>query len=120
MNKNFNRIKFGILIFIGGIILLLINDYFKSRTVHFKKYDFVVTKVENTPTGGVTPFHNDIEIDMWQYDFFPYNCVKVGDSIHKGAEQKYLYIFRRDETQKFILIDSIQPTGIYSWPYKNE
>ena len=86
--------------------------------MHFEKYDFVVTKLTDTPTGSVIPSQNDIEMDMWQYNFYPKGILKLGDSIHKGAEEKYLYIFRRGETENFMLIDSIQPTGIYSWNYK--
>jgi hypothetical protein len=120
MNKNFNKIRYlPIIIFIGAVIFSFINTYFKSRAVHFKKYDFVVTKVTDTPTGSTIPFENDTEMYMWQYNFFPRSIIKVGDSIHKGSEEKYLYIFRRDETEKFILIDSIQPTGMYSWNYKH-
>lgn len=118
MSKKFNKIKYlPILIFIGAVIFSFVNTYFKSKTVHFEKYDFVVTKITPTPTGSVIPSQNDFEMDMSQYSFFPKNIIKVGDSIHKGAEEKYLYIFRRDETYNFILIDSIQPTGIYSWNY---
>jgi hypothetical protein len=120
MNKKFNKIKYlPFLIFLGIVFFSFINTYFKSRAVHFDKYDFVVTKVTNTPTGGAIPCKGDVEIDMWQYHIFPKNIVKVGDSIHKGSEEKYLFIFRKDETEKLIVIDSIQPTGMYYWNYKN-
>jgi hypothetical protein len=119
MSKKFNKIRYvPILIFIAAVIFSFINAYFKSRAVHFKKYDFIVTKITPTPTGSVIPSQNDFEMNMWQYSFYPKSIIKVGDSIHKGAEEKYLYIFRRDETDNFILIDSIQPTGIYFWNYK--
>ncbi|GAA4125854.1 hypothetical protein GCM10022250_12030 [Flavobacterium chungbukense] len=95
------------------------NTYFKSRNVHFKEYDFVVTKVIKTPTGSAIPFNKDIKMDMWQYNFYPEKIINIGDSIHKGAEEKFLYIFRRDKSEKFILGDSIQPTGMYSWKYKS-
>jgi hypothetical protein len=87
--------------------------------VHFNKYDFVVTNITNTPTGGAILFKGDIEMEMWQYHFFPKSIIKIGDSIHKESEEKYLFIFRKDETENFILIDSIQPTGMYYWSYKN-
>ncbi|MET0944581.1 MAG: hypothetical protein ABWY22_04180 [Flavobacterium sp.] len=107
------------MILIGALLFSFINTYFKSRAVHFNKYDFVVTKVSDTPTGGTIPFKNDTEMCMWQYNFFPRSIIKVGDSIHKGPEEKYLYIFRRDKAEKFLLIDSIQPTGMYFWNYKS-
>ena len=114
MSKKFNKIKYApILILIGVVIFSFVNTYFKSRKVHFEKYDFVVTKIINTPTGSAIPFKNDIEMDMWQYNFYPKNIIHIGDSVHKGSEEKNLYIFRRNETEKFILIDSIQPTGMY-------
>ncbi|MBF4516220.1 hypothetical protein IRZ71_07700 [Flavobacterium sp. ANB] len=119
MSKKFSKIRYiPIVLFIGAVIFSFVNSYFKSRTVHFEKYDFVITKVTDTPTGTAIPFQNDIKMDMQQYIFFPNRIIKVGDSIHKGAEEKYLYIFRRDETKNFILIDSIEPTGLYSWNYK--
>ncbi|TDO70463.1 hypothetical protein EV143_11186 [Flavobacterium chryseum] len=119
MSKKFNKIKYlPIYIFIGAVLFSFINTYFKSRTVHFEKYDFVITKINDTPTGSAIPLQNDSEMNLWQYSFYPKSIIKVGDSIHKGSEEKYLYIFRKDETKNFILIDSIQPTGIYSWSYK--
>jgi hypothetical protein len=121
MSKNSNKSKIKyipILIFIGVLIFSFINTYFKSKTIHFGKYNFVVTKVIATPTGNIIPYQNDIERDMWQYSFYPRNIIKVGDSIHKGSEEKYLFIFRKNTTANFILIDSIKPTGIYYWNYK--
>jgi sorbitol-specific phosphotransferase system component IIA len=55
---------------------------------------------------------------MWQYTFYPKDIIKIGDSIHKGSEEKYLFIFRKDSTGNYIVVDSIQPTGMYSWNYK--
>ena len=120
MNSKFNKIKYlPFLIFLGAISFSFINTYFKSRAVHFDNYDFVVTKVTHTPTGRAIPYKGDIEMSMWQYHFFPKEIIKIGDSIHKGSEEEFLFIFRKDETEKFILIDSIQPTGMYYWNYKN-
>ena len=120
MYKKINKTRYiPILIFILGVIFVFVNTYLNSRHVHFNEYDFVVTKVAKTPTGSAIPFNKDIEMEMWQYQFYPEKIIKIGDSIHKGTEEKCLYIFRRDETEKFILADSIQPTGMYSWKYKS-
>lgn len=109
----------GFFIFLGMIIYSNANTYFKSKEVHFNKYDFVVTKVTGSPTGHAIPFKENQEMDMCQYYLFPKKIIKAGDSIHKGSEEKYLFIFRKDEDEKFILIDSIEPTGMFSWNYKN-
>jgi hypothetical protein len=121
MNKTLNKNKIRyipFLIFIVFVIFTFINTYFKSKAVHFGKYDFVITKITTTPTKTAIPYQGNVEKYMWQYTFYPKDIIKIGDSIHKGSEEKYLFIFRKDSTGNYIVVDSIQPTGMYSWNYK--
>lgn len=121
MNKNLNMNKIRyvpFLIFIVFVIFTFINTYFKSKAVHFANYDFVITKISITPTSTAIPYHGNIEKYMWQYTFYPKSIIEIGDSIHKGSEEKYLLIFRKDTTGNYIVVDSIKPTGMYSWKYK--
>jgi hypothetical protein len=91
--------------------------FFKSREESIMSYNFVVSKIDVSPTKSMILYNNEKEIDLWNYDLRDYDGVETGDSIAKKKCAKYLYVYKKDKyTNKYKLFLKVEPTGLF--PYK--
>lgn len=97
-----NKSVIFIFIFIFFILLVLINNFIQSKKGEIKQVNFLITKIEVTPTKSLILYDGDKEVELWNYDIRDYEDVKVGDLVCKDKKSEDLFILRKDKlTGKF-------------------
>lgn len=91
-----------------------INTFLKSKKEFETKYNFVIDKIEITPTKRMVFFKDNQEINLWNYTIMDNEDVLVGDLIYKEKCSKYLYIYRKDKQGLYKEHLKYSPRGIFS------
>jgi hypothetical protein len=90
------------ILFILFILFVLINNSIQSKKGETKEVNFIITKIEVTPTKSLILYDGDKEVELWNYDIRDYEDVKIGDLVHKDKTSEDLFILRKNElTDKF-------------------
>ncbi|WP_291102483.1 MULTISPECIES: hypothetical protein [unclassified Flavobacterium] len=107
--------KYWPLIFFVLVVLYSFgNLFFKSREESVISYNFVISKINVSPTKSLILYKNENEVDIWNYDIRENEGVEAGDSIAKKKCAKYLYVYKKDKhTNKYKLFLKVEPTGIF-------
>ncbi|MWB95191.1 hypothetical protein GON26_12540 [Flavobacterium sp. GA093] len=109
-NKIVFLVSFFTIIFLGVIA----NFYFKSKQEMSKSYNFIITKIDITPTKSLALYDNYKKVRFWNYDIRAYQDVKVGDAVYKYKNSDFLIILRRNQiTGKYEEHLKILPSGIF-------
>ena len=94
-----------IFIFIFGffVLFVLINDFIQIRKGEKEQVNFIISKIDVSPTKSLILFDGDKEVELWNYIIPDYEYVKVGDLVNKNKNSQELFILRRDKiTGKFM------------------
>ena len=75
--------------------------FFILQQIKCKSYNFIITKVEITPTHTLEVFNNNEKIAFWNYIISENEGVEIGDLIYKKKCSKYLYIYKKNEMGKY-------------------
>lgn len=107
---------FMIIVFISIGFYILINTFLKSRKEYRTTYNFVITKIEVTPTYSLEFFDKSEKIVIWNYIISGNQGVEIGDSIYKKKCSKYLYIYKKNNNGKYEIYLKVSPSGLF--PYE--
>lgn len=111
-----------LIIAIGLCIIagIFINNLIKSYKEYNITHNFIVTKVKTFESGTIGLYNGSERINTTNYKLSTYDNIKIGDSIYKGKNEKYLFIYRKSNVGKYQLISKEKPTGMFSsfWSYK--
>lgn len=99
---------------------IFINTIIKSYKEYNNTHTFIVTKVKTFESGTIGLYNGSERINTTNYKLSGYDTIKVGDSIYKGKHEKYLFIYRKGNDGKYLLLSKEKPTGLFSgfWSYK--
>ncbi|OUL60733.1 hypothetical protein [Flavobacterium sp. AJR] len=106
-----------IFVFIGVALFIFLNTFFKSREEYRNSYNFVITKIEISPTKTLIFYNNKEEITLWNYIITDYEKVEIGDLLCKKECSKYLYIYRKNNRGVYNLHLKINPTGLFPFEW---
>ncbi|MET3022105.1 hypothetical protein [Flavobacterium hydatis] len=102
-----------IIVFIGVALFIFLNTFFKSREEYRNNYNFVITKIEKSPTKTLIFYNNKEKITLWNYIITDYEEVEVGDLLSKKECSKYLYIYRKNDLGVYSLHLKVNPIGLF-------
>ncbi|AYN03970.1 hypothetical protein [Flavobacterium sp. 140616W15] len=88
-------------VIVGVVLFIFLNTFIRSRNEYQKSYNFIITKVEITPTHTLEVFNNNEKIAFWNYIISENEGVEIGDLIYKKKCSKYLYIYKKNEMGKY-------------------
>ncbi|RKR09235.1 hypothetical protein C8C83_0855 [Flavobacterium sp. 90] len=109
-----SKILFVVIFFTIIFLGVITNFYFKSKQEMSKSYNFIITKIDITPTKSLVLYDNNKKIRLWNYDIRDYQDVKVGDVVCKHENSNFLFILRRNNlTGKYEEHLKISPSGIF-------
>jgi hypothetical protein len=101
------------IIFIFIILSVLINTFIKSKNEHEKSYNFIITKIEKTPTKTLEFYNKKEKIVFWNFIVSSSNDVKIGDLIIKEKCSNILFIYKKNKKMKFEKHSFIKFSGIF-------
>ena len=105
------------MIIVVVIVIPIVNTFIHAKMEFRNKYDFIISKIEITPTQRMSLYNEKGEnIDFWSYIIMSYEDVKVGDYIYKDRCSRFLYVFKRNAFGKYEQHQKIAPTGMF--PYE--
>lgn len=105
--KNIPVLVFGCIIF--GVLL---NTFIQSRKECKANYNFVITKIEVTPTNSLVLYHDKEKIKLWNYIISDRQGVKSGDLLRKKSYSKYLYVYKKNSKGQYSKIIKVNPLAI--------
>ncbi len=103
-----------ILIFGLIVIFTLINTFFKSKIENETQYNFVITKIEVTPTNSLVFYDKNKKISLWNFIVSENEKVNVGDMIYKERRSDYLYVMRKSINGDYKVYRKENYTGLFS------
>ncbi len=86
---------FFIFLFFFGIITT--NSYLQSRKELSSNYNFIITKIELTPTNLMIFYDKDEETLFHNFKINYDEDIKIGDKIIKEKDSEILRIFRKNK-----------------------
>lgn len=112
-----NKLKYFIpIIVIVGLIFIFLNSYFQTKKECESSYNFVITKIKETPTKQWTFFNEDKEVELWGFIVSSKEDIKAGDILYKPVCSAYIQILRKDRNGRDIVISEANYTGMF--PYE--
>jgi len=118
MKTSSQRTKFKkylpIVIFGFIVIFVSINTFIKSRIENNAKYNFVITKIEVTPTSTLIFYDKNKQISFWNFIVSKNEKINIGDLIYKEKCSPFLYIMRKDKNNKYKVYKRENYTGLFS------
>jgi hypothetical protein len=101
------------LIFVFIILFIFINTFIKSRNEHKKSYNFIVTKIEKTPTNTLEFYNKKEKIVFWNFIVSSNNNVEIGDLIIKEECSNFLFIYKKNKKLKYEKHSFIRFSGLF-------
>ena len=89
--------KYIFLLFICFFGITIIYSYIQSRKEFRKDYNFIITKIEVTPTKLMIFYNKDEEIFFNNFKIIYYEDVKIGDKIVKEKDSNVLRVYRKNK-----------------------
>lgn len=83
-------------LFIAFVVFTLINMIIQSNIEDDKTYNFVITKIEVTPTRSLQVYDGNEKIDFWNFTIPKSARVEIGDLICKQKNSYFLIVKRKD------------------------
>lgn len=77
-------------------IFLLVMDKYLSIKQKNISLNFIVTKIERTPTQRLKLYDGENELDLRNYTFAHYEDIKIGDSVVKTGNDDRLFFYRKN------------------------
>lgn len=112
------RLK-GVLIVVIVVVLFVFgNTYVSSRKEYKTELNFKISKIDITPTNSLELYDMKGEkISLWNFTLISNEGIIIGDSIYKGAFSEKLYVFKRNNDNRYKYYESVSPSGIFplSW-----
>jgi hypothetical protein len=99
-------------ILIIGLGVIFVNTFIQSRNEYKKKFDFIITKIEITPTSTLIFYNNDEKIEFWNYTIMKDEGVIVGDKIVKDRCSEKLFIYKKINNEYVIFLIK-KPDGLF-------
>ncbi|WP_234111061.1 hypothetical protein [Chryseobacterium sp. R2A-55] len=97
------------------VFIIVINYYLQSKKELKNEINFIITKIEVSPTKSLILYSNNREVKLWNYDIRDYEDVKVGDLVRKNKFAKELLVLRKNKkTGKYNVTITLMPSGIIS------
>jgi hypothetical protein len=91
------KIKYIFLLFLSFFLVTIIISYIDSQKELGKAYNFIITKIELTPTKLMIFYNKDEEVFFNNFRIIYYEDVRIGDKIVKEKNSKVLKIFRKNK-----------------------
>lgn len=104
-------------VFIGIVLFIFINTFIKSKNEYKKAYNFVITKIEISPTNTLILYDNKKKITLWNYTIMDYEGVKIGDLLCKKECSKYLYIYKKNDMGVYTVHLKVNPSGLFPFEW---
>lgn len=112
--KIFLKKYWPLILFVLAVFYSFGNMFFKSKEENMISYNFVISKINMSPTNSLILYNNENEVDLWNYNIMQDEGVEVGDSVAKEKCAKYLYVYKKDKhTNKCKLYLKVEPSGIF-------
>lgn len=106
--------KYIIVLFItGAVLFIFLNTFIRSRNEYQKSYNFVITKIDITPTNSLEFFNKKEKIALWNYIISEDEGVEVGDLLCKKKCSKYLYIYKKNSNGNYIEYLKVAPSALF-------
>jgi hypothetical protein len=103
-----------IIIMIFILIFIIANSFIHSRNEFRSGYDFVINKIEVTPTGQLRLYDvQGTQFSFWNYSINNNDNIIVGDSIHKIACSEFLYIYKKANPDKYEEYQKMAPSTLF-------
>jgi len=93
--------KYIFLLFLCFLLVTIVISYIDSEKEFGKDYNFIITKIELTPTKLMIFYNKDEEVFFNNFRIIYYEDVKIGDKIVKEKGSKILKIFRKNKNGVF-------------------
>ncbi|KUJ63550.1 hypothetical protein AR687_02360 [Flavobacteriaceae bacterium CRH] len=106
-----------VLVFSGFVLCILLNNFIQSYIECKANYNFVITKIEVSPTNKLILYNNKKKIRFWNYIISDRQGVKAGDLLHKKSYSKYMYVYKKNMMGKYSKILKVNPTGLFPVEY---
>ena len=100
-------------VIILGVIFTFVNTYFKTKKEYGLSYDFVITKLDITPTRRFIFYDGENEIQLCGFIISSNENIKPGDVLYKPACSDKLQIVRKDVTGKNLVISETNYAGMF-------
>lgn len=104
-------------VFITLVLFVFLNTFIKSRNEYKKTYNFVITKIETTPTRTLDFYNNTEKIVLWNYIVSEKEGVEVGDLLLKKECSKYLYIYKKNNMGVYKVYLKVIPSGLFPFEW---
>jgi len=93
--------KYIFLFFLCFFGFFFINSYIQSRKEFGTSYDFIITKIELTPTKSMIFYNKNEQILFHNFLIGENEDVKIGDKVVKEKDSKVLRVFRKNKDGVF-------------------
>ncbi len=90
-------------IFLIIVLFSIINSLYQEKTEYKKTFNFIITKIEVTPTKSLVFYDKEKKIYLWNYSIRDYQDIRIGDLLYKKANSNYIYFYRKDPNGKYYL-----------------
>jgi len=97
-----------LIVVIGALIYISANTYIKTRDEYKKSYNFVIERVEFTPTESVVVFDGTEKIGFWNFSIRKGHDIEVGDLLKKDSCSDKLNIYRKQSNGEYKLNVTIE------------
>jgi len=95
------------------VLCSFLNTFVNSRNECRQAYNFVISKIEITPTSTLEFYNNKEKIVLWNFIIPENEGVEVGDLLYKEKCSKYLYIYKKNDKGEYVVHLKVNSSGIF-------
>ena len=102
-----------IYIFLGILLFVFINTFIQTRKECNTDYNFIITKLEISPTNRLIFYDNEKEISLWNFIVSANSGVDVGDKLIKSKCSNSLAIYKKNDKNVYVLYLEVNSSGLF-------
>lgn len=109
-------ITIAVCLFVGIFINYFVNSYHEYNNAH----NFKITHIKTSKGAAIVLYSGNEKVIISNYRLSKYHNIQIGDSISKAKRERYLCVYRKDNSNEFQLISKEVPNGLFGglWSYK--